>query len=176
MTFKVGDRVRALASGEYVPAGALGKVLGVSNHDAFVEWDADSGAKFDHESEDYRWHVSLILLQLVAPAKGLPEYEQSPRAALLNEAKSLITGDRNNQYGPPTQDFTRTAEFWTTYLGDKLAPGEKIEAHDMAIMMTLLKVSRIAWEPTKQDSWADASGYVACGWECVVDEAIEERM
>ena len=32
-----------------------------------------------------------------------------PRSDMLHEANRLITGDRNNQYGPPTQDFARTA-------------------------------------------------------------------
>src|SRR6266853_101292 len=30
-----------------------------------------------------------------------PEFSVSPRASVLDEAKQLITGDRNNAYGPP---------------------------------------------------------------------------
>jgi len=31
--------------------------------------------------------------------------------------------------------------------------------------MALLKLSRIAWQPNKTDSWIDLAGYAACGWE-----------
>ena len=42
-----------------------------------------------------------------------------------------------------------------------------LDPHDVAVMMQQLKISRLAWSPGKRDTWADAAGYVACGWECV---------
>ena len=43
-----------------------------------------------------------------------PENKQgTPRGHLLKTADSLVNGDRNNQYGPPTQDFDRTANALT---------------------------------------------------------------
>ena len=86
--------------------------------------------------------------------------ELSNRASLLREAESLVDGDRNNQYGDPLQDFQRTAAMWGAYIGVTIAP------HDVAVMMCLLKASRIRWSPTKRDSWADLAGYAACGWDC----------
>lgn len=83
----------------------------------------------------------------------------TPRTDLLRQAEELINGDRNNQYGEPTQDFTRTARMWEAYLGIP------IRAHDVAALMCLLKLSRISWQPDKQDSWTDLAGYAACGWE-----------
>lgn len=83
------------------------------------------------------------------------------RAGVLDEARGLITGDRNAQYGDPIQDFRRTAELWSTYLGISLQP------YDVAAMMALLKLSRIRWSPEKRDSWVDLAGYAACGMECV---------
>ena len=83
----------------------------------------------------------------------------TPRTDLLRQAEQLINGDRNNQYGEPTQDFTRTARMWEAYLGIP------IRAHDVAALMCLLKLSRISWQPDKQDSWTDLAGYAACGWE-----------
>jgi hypothetical protein len=82
------------------------------------------------------------------------------RREMLYEAAELVDGDRNNQYGDPRQDFQRTANMWTAYLGRPIA------AHDVAAMMVMLKVSRIRWSPGKRDSWVDLAGYAACGWDC----------
>lgn len=83
------------------------------------------------------------------------------RSEVLAEANTLITGERNNQYGEPTQDFTRTARMWSAYLDIEVKP------HDVAAMMALLKLSRIAWQPEKRDSWVDLAGYAGCGYETV---------
>ena len=84
----------------------------------------------------------------------------SARQHLLTESERLVMGDRNAQYGDPRQDFQRTAAMWSAYLG------VPVQAHDVAAMMALLKISRIRWNPEKMDSWADLAGYAACGWEC----------
>lgn len=84
------------------------------------------------------------------------------RSEVLAEANRLITGERNNQYGEPTQDFTRTARMWSAYLGINVKP------HDVAALMALLKLSRIAWQPEKRDSWVDLAGYAGCGYETVI--------
>ena len=91
------------------------------------------------------------------------------RAALLDEAKKLTTGDRNNQYGPPTQDFARTADLLNA-MGYRGPQGRGLISHDVALIMGQLKLSRLVWSPEKRDSWVDLAGYAACGWECVTDE------
>ena len=83
----------------------------------------------------------------------------NPRTETLTKAEQLINGDRNNHYGPPNQDFSRTAQLWTTYLDGRTL----IEAHDIAAMMILLKISRIRWSPEQHDHWIDIAGYAACG-------------
>lgn len=105
------------------------------------------------------------------------------RRALLEEAADLVDGDRNAQYGDPRQDFQRTGIYWSTHILGVLhrkaheqgitltAEVEQILAtivdpHDVAIMMTQLKLSRLAWSPSKRDSYADGAGYLACGSEC----------
>ncbi len=96
-----------------------------------------------------------------------PTADMSPRASALDEAKSLITGDRNNAYGPPTQDFDRTAAMATAFgFG---VNGQPVEGHHVAIFMILLKMSRLAWSPGKRDSWVDAAGYAGCGYECAAE-------
>lgn len=92
----------------------------------------------------------------------------SIRSGVLAEAETLITGDRNNQYGPPHQDFQRSAEAANAY-GYRGPHGLPLQAHDIAILISLVKVSRITWQPDKRDNWVDLAGYAACGYECVIE-------
>jgi hypothetical protein len=107
---------------------------------------------------------------------GKDPYPPSAREELLDEAKSLVTGERNNQYGPPHQDFQRTADALTA-MGyrrlDAQGDARELQAHDVAIALAMVKISRITWTPGKRDSWADLAGYAACGWECVTEEQKE---
>ena len=109
------------------------------------------------------------------PIEPPSDNNDSPRASALDEARQLITGDRNAQYGPPTQDFKRTAEMATSFgfrfVGHADAPAEDLESHHVAIFQMLLKLSRLAWTPQKRDSWVDIAGYSGCGYECSVEEA-----
>lgn len=111
-----------------------------------------------------------------------PSKKPSPRADALTEATALITGDRNNQYGPPTQDFRRSADMMTalgyrhTQLPLNAPPcpqcgARAIQPHDTAIQVTTIKLSRLMWTPAKRDHWVDVAGYAGCGYECAVEEA-----
>ena len=93
------------------------------------------------------------------------------RSRMLHQAEQLVNGDRNNAYGPPDQDFERTAIMWTTYMN-----GRRIfEAHDVAAMMILLKISRLSWQPTNPDSWIDLAGYAACGYDIITKNKEEQK-
>lgn len=96
-----------------------------------------------------------------------------PRADVLEEAKRLITGDRNNSYGPPTQDFRRTAEALTA-MGYKRIDAEgnqlPLVPSDVAIMVAMVKISRLMHQRGKRDNWADLAGYAGCGYECSTEE------
>lgn len=118
---------------------------------------------------------------------GSPAARLTTRRMLLDEAAELVDGSRNVQYGDPIDDFRRTAAYWSVHIGGvlrrkanecgvSLSPDvldiidELLDPHDVAVMMQQLKISRLAWSPDKRDSWADAAGYVACGWDCVTKE------
>ena len=83
------------------------------------------------------------------------------RAELLADAEAAVNGDRNADYGDPNQDFKRTAEFWSTYLGIAITPTQ------VGMMMALLKISRSVWSPGKRDNYLDLAGYAACTWSTV---------
>ena len=86
------------------------------------------------------------------------------RSELLHDAEDAVNGDRNVQYGDPNQDFRRTAEFWSAYLG------VPITAQQVGMMQILLKVSRSVWSPYKRDHYLDIAGYAACAYGTVASE------
>lgn len=94
----------------------------------------------------------------------------SSRARLLIEASQIIDGDRNVQYGNPIDDFSLTAQMWEAYIRRLMHTRNldvpMLDPHDVAVMMILVKISRLAQTPEKHDHWLDIAGYAGCGWEC----------
>ena len=82
------------------------------------------------------------------------------RSELLRLAEEIVNGDRQRDYSSPEQNFERIAAFWNTYLGVAI-----ITAKDVAAMLALLKIARIASGHAKSDNWVDLAGYAACGGE-----------
>ena len=111
----------------------------------------------------------------VARRLGMPVFDmfmreiESPKPTLLQEADALINGDRQNSYGPPDQDFKRTADMWNALLSHKISEGFRILPQDVAWMMILLKASRAQWSD-KRDNYVDAAGYAGCGMMCVEEK------
>lgn len=88
------------------------------------------------------------------------------RADVLTEAAKIVCGDRDVQYGSPEDSFALIGELWSVYLAARANGSLCITPTDVAVMMSLLKVARIAANPTKADSFVDLAGYAACGAEC----------
>ena len=60
------------------------------------------------------------------------------------------------------------AKLWSQYLTARVGGNQtiiNIMPDDVAAMMILLKVSRIASGNGKNDNWVDIAGYAACGGE-----------
>lgn len=89
------------------------------------------------------------------------------RDEILISAMKCVTGDRAQDYGRPEDNFGKIAMLWNDYLQSGGCLGH-IEAKDVAAMMILLKVARIATGHGKADNWVDIAGYAACGGE--IDE------
>lgn len=97
------------------------------------------------------------------------------RAEILDTAKNIITTDRNAQYGEPENNFGVIAQFWNHYLTTTQGVCLFLSATDVAIMMALFKIGRIATaRDMHEDSYIDAAGYIACAAECAARE--EERI
>jgi hypothetical protein len=84
---------------------------------------------------------------------------------VLEEALQLTTQDRNNTYGPPDQDFERSAAMMTALLKEKLRENCVITKADVARLLICVKLSRSTWME-KRDNWVDVAGYAACAHFC----------
>lgn len=80
------------------------------------------------------------------------------REEILNEAKKLIISDRQEQYGPPEENFQNIADSWNIRFKKKLK--EPFTAADVAAAMALLKILRDV-HGYKEDSAVDAAAYIA---------------
>jgi hypothetical protein len=85
------------------------------------------------------------------------------RAEILQTADKYVSNDREAQYGSPEENFTVVGDLWNTYLGSRISQG--IDAEDVAVMLSLLKIARIASGQTKDDNYIDACGYLALAGE-----------
>lgn len=85
------------------------------------------------------------------------------RGTILQTASDIVTKDREQAYGSPEDNFGIIADFWNTYLDSKGSP--QIDAHDVAVMMCLLKIARMTTGQHKPDNYIDLAGYAACGGE-----------
>lgn len=136
--------------------------------------DVDASGRVDEEAaKEWKEQLAREISERFPTDEETTVNWVSDRALLLREAEAVITGDRNNQYGPPTQDFRRTAEMATAAGFAVIGPEDEvldIQPHHVAIFIDLVKTSRIMWDPTNRDSWLDKAGYAACGYECVVEE------
>lgn len=121
-----------------------------------------------------RAHIEKSLVDAANPAQTFftdpvtgeaKDGRYTERGGVLDEAKSLICGDRNSQYGPPSQDFERTAGMMNALFGHMLQEGKAFKSRDVAWIMLMVKASRSQHAP-KRDNYVDAAGYAACGWEC----------
>ena len=83
------------------------------------------------------------------------------RAELLDKCKEIVMGARQENYGSPESNFQKIADYWTLYLQ------KKVEAHDVALMMVLMKLARLHNKADHEDSWIDIAGYAANGCEIV---------
>lgn len=102
----------------------------------------------------------------------------------LLETHKIITGERLNSYGKPEDCFQLIAEYWNVYLKQIQADllkdcGHDLEdytltsmlkAKDVAHLMILFKMARIAGPETKRDNYIDIQGYAAIAADTLTQE------
>jgi len=91
------------------------------------------------------------------------------RADILDEAKRIVTQDRNRQYGPPEDLFAAIGMIW---MGLDLARGDRARnAVDVGLYLAALKLARASVNPGHRDSFVDGAGYLACAGEIAGSDA-----
>lgn len=82
--------------------------------------------------------------------------------SILDEAKALVDGDRQDVYGHPALDFTAVSKA-AGALGVNPAgfggADEKTMALHHALYMVLVKIQRLVQSPSHRDSVVDGAGY-----------------
>jgi hypothetical protein len=96
-------------------------------------------------------------------ASKLTDKPTAARSRCLDEAKAAISA-RPLDYGAPEDNFRRIASLWNAYF-DSRGYNVNIETWEVAALMSLLKIARLANSPSHADSWVDLAGYAACGAE-----------
>jgi hypothetical protein len=130
----------------------IAKLLECNSIAVLPGWENSKGAALEV-------HVAKSLGMPVFYAHNLEVvegFENKKKQNVLEEAQSLVLGDRGNSYGPPKKDFSRTAQIWTAILG------VPVEAAQVALCMIGVKISRQC-NAQKRDNWTDIAGYALCG-------------
>ena len=65
-----------------------------------------------------------------------------------------VIDERGEVYGDPRVNLGRTAVLWSAFLGRDVSPAQ------VAVCMSLVKISRIAASPGHADSFLDARAYL----------------
>lgn len=93
------------------------------------------------------------------------------RREILETAIQCVCTDRETQYGAPEDNLGLIAQYLSVYLKDRLIG--KLDAHDIGMFMTLLKVARIQSGQAKADNYVDGAGYLALAGE--IREKLESK-
>lgn len=89
---------------------------------------------------------------------------------ILRQAAELVGGDRERQHGDKRENFGKIAAMWTAWLAVRNGKPGVVESHDVAVMMTLMKLARTQSGAHNDDDYIDAAGYAACAGQIVSDE------
>jgi hypothetical protein len=107
--------------------------------------------------------TSLVKAENEKKIRGVMKTHQ-----FLNMASVLVGGRRHKDYGDKTDNHKNIAKLWSAY------KGIEITAHDVAIMMCLLKIARTKLGEVSEDTYIDMAAYGAIAGEIKLKERNEE--
>ena len=88
-------------------------------------------------------------------------HEPTLGAEVLTKAHELITGDRQQAYSHPLEDYSRTVSIYNAIKGEDV-----MTAEDGILFMLCVKLSRLQHEIDNglniPDNTIDAAGYLGC--------------
>jgi hypothetical protein len=80
---------------------------------------------------------------------------------ITEEAHEIVTETRDS-HGDAYENHRQIADLWSAFLG------VDIRAHQAAIMMTMVKASRMQAGTLDKDHFRDIAGYADVAWDCAV--------
>lgn len=92
---------------------------------------------------------------------------------ILEEANSLVHGDRGAAYGHPFVDYECTAALWQALIKRRYGVDVPMTPDFACLLMIAVKLSREAGKP-KRDNLTDAAGYAECAAMCL--DKMQEQM
>jgi len=79
--------------------------------------------------------------------------------SILREAEEIISADRERTHGRAEENLANIATLWDAWC--RVSRDAQMTAHDVAIMMALLKIARTQTGTYNRDDYVDAAGYIA---------------
>ena len=92
------------------------------------------------------------------------------RDDILSEAMHCINVDRAATHGDAEDSFSEIAKLWSWWIDNRPVPEAELLPEDVAMMMALFKIGRIAGNPTHDDNYVDLAGYAALAGEISMQE------
>ena len=87
----------------------------------------------------------------------------------LKTALKLLEGKREHEYGNKKENHENIANLWSAYLD------HNVSAHDVAILMLLLKIARAKFGNPSDDTYIDMVGYSAIAGELSNEDSKKHR-
>lgn len=113
------------------------------------------GEEADESESGCPYHARMMNTHLKRSSSIKKSDVEQDTEDILEEALRITKGDRNASYGPPDQDFQRTAAMWSAL------KGVEFTAREVAMFMIALKLSRETHQK-KRDNAVDIAGYARC--------------
>ena len=134
-------------------AGIVAEESGELIRAALRHWYREGGTLEDVRVEAVQTATTAIRLLMNLEGEEMVKVFDDERGSILDEAKEVINGERQDVYGSPEDSFALIASYWSIYLG------RDVSERDVAMMMTLFKLARQSHQH-KRDNLVDAAGYL----------------
>lgn len=157
----------------------LTRIIDKSGHASYADFKDICGVPSTIDDEKIVWNVNTSFpiypttggYMIFLPLSGIYDEVKEEVTKIVNReakmtkndilenAKSIINGERQGTYGEAEDSFSVIAKMWAAYLD------REITTSDVANMMILMKVARNSSGVYKDDNWIDICGYAALGGE-----------
>lgn len=86
---------------------------------------------------------------------------------IANKAADLVEGDRAQAYGDRSASFANVARLWNAWLRNNKSDVtyDLLDPMDVAVLMALLKIGRMASGSFQIDNFIDSAGYISLAGE-----------